>query len=102
MLPVRILTQVVITGGQIFVRALAEAYRVAAQNQRQAGVRMNLDEARKILNFGDTKDPLSNYQKLLDSNDPAKGGSFYLQSKIYRAKERIELEQRHNDDDKTH
>jgi len=28
------------------------------------------------------------------SNDPAKGGSFYLQSKIYRAKEALEEELR--------
>ena len=29
---------------------------------------------------------------LYQANDVAKGGSFYLQSKVFRAKERVELE----------
>ena len=29
---------------------------------------------------------------MFEANDPAKGGSFYLQSKIYRAREAIERE----------
>ena len=32
------------------------------------------------------------YEKYFGQNDPAKGGSFYLQSKIYRAKEALEKE----------
>lgn len=32
------------------------------------------------------------YENLFNLNDKAKGGSFYLQSKIYRAKERIDQE----------
>jgi len=35
---------------------------------------------------------LERFKKLFDTNDPNKGGSFYLQSKILRARERIELE----------
>ena len=34
------------------------------------------------------------FKKLFDNNEPKKGGSFYLQSKILRARERIELEAR--------
>lgn len=34
------------------------------------------------------------FKKLFDLNDPKKGGSFYLQSKILRARERIEMEAR--------
>ena len=34
------------------------------------------------------------FKRLFDMNDPKKGGSFYLQSKILRARERIELEVR--------
>jgi len=34
------------------------------------------------------------FKKLFDVNDPKKGGSFYLQSKILRARERIEMEVR--------
>jgi hypothetical protein len=29
------------------------------------------------------------YEKFFNANDPAKGGSFYLQSKIFRAKEAL-------------
>ena len=37
---------------------------------------------------------LSRFKKLFDVNDPQKGGSFYLQSKVLRARERIESEVR--------
>lgn len=37
---------------------------------------------------------MERFKRLFDSNDPKKGGSFYLQSKILRARERIELEVR--------
>lgn len=51
---------------------------------------MTEDEARLIL--GLTKEDnfekaSASYEKLFKVNDPTKGGSFYLQSKIYRAKE---------------
>lgn len=35
---------------------------------------------------------LERFKKLFDLNDPKQGGSFYLQSKILRARERIESE----------
>ncbi len=37
---------------------------------------------------------LERFKRLFDQNDPNKGGSFYLQSKILRARERIEMEVR--------
>ena len=37
---------------------------------------------------------MERYKRLFDANDPKQGGSFYLQSKIVRAKDRIELEVR--------
>ena len=37
---------------------------------------------------------MERFKKLFDVNDPQKGGSFYLQSKVLRARERIELEVR--------
>ena len=37
---------------------------------------------------------MSRFKGLFDKNDPQKGGSFYLQSKVLRARERIELEVR--------
>lgn len=55
------------------------------------------DEALKVLNLQRTD--LKNatriaeqYDKYFAQNEPAKGGSFYLQSKIYRAKECLERE----------
>ena len=35
------------------------------------------------------------YEHLFQQNDPKKGGSAYLQAKVFRAKERIELEMKH-------
>jgi import inner membrane translocase subunit TIM16 len=32
---------------------------------------------------------LQRYEKMFAQNDPAKGGSFYLQSKVYRAHEAL-------------
>ena len=40
------------------------------------------------------EDVTERFKKLFDVNDPKKGGSFYLQSKILRARERIEAEVR--------
>lgn len=37
---------------------------------------------------------MERFKRLFDTNDPKKGGSFYLQSKILRARERIESEVR--------
>lgn len=37
---------------------------------------------------------MERFKKLFDLNDPKKGGSFYLQSKVLRARERIEAELR--------
>ena len=37
---------------------------------------------------------LERFKRLYDANDPKNGGSFYLQSKVLRARERIELEVR--------
>jgi import inner membrane translocase subunit TIM16 len=63
---------------------------------------MPLDEACQILNvpkFERTsvreelrKEVLKSYEAMFKVNDPANGGTIYLQSKIVRARERIELE----------
>lgn len=62
---------------------------------------MTLSEAVKILDVSPTKgadtkiEPvLERFKTLFDKNDPNAGGSFYLQSKILRARERIEQEVR--------
>ncbi|KAI0987726.1 hypothetical protein GJ496_006491 [Pomphorhynchus laevis] len=56
---------------------------------------MSLDEAKRILNVTDisNKDLIKkHYDHLFSINDKSKAGSFYIQSKVYRAKERIEQE----------
>lgn len=60
---------------------------------------MTLDEACRILNVkppaggqANMEEVVERYKRLFDANEPQKGGSFYLQSKIVRAKERFERE----------
>ncbi|KAK0644028.1 mitochondrial import inner membrane translocase subunit tim-16 [Cercophora newfieldiana] len=112
----RIITQVVLIGGRVLGRAFAEAYKQAAassQYQRaqakNGGVAgkvnmstgMTLDEACKILNVkpptgtpAEMDEIMARFKKLFDANEPEKGGSFYLQSKILRARERLEADMR--------
>ncbi|KAH9007966.1 Pam16-domain-containing protein [Lactarius deliciosus] len=132
----KIIIQILITGTQIFGKALLEASRQAAKNAKHrpqgamgsdvAGVgnattgsmtdkltrehRMTVDEAHLILNAkrGDNLEHiLRNYEHLFKANAspeaPPKTGSgsrgmatprhsHYLQSKVVRARERIEAE----------
>lgn len=112
----RILAQVVITGSRVLGRAFAEAYKQASASQKYASAAakdnpqamnnlassgLTLDEACKILNVkppmaGKTnmESVMERFKRLYDINNPEKGGSFYLQSKILRARERIEMEVR--------
>lgn len=48
----------------------------------------------QILNVSklDPKEVEEKYEHLFNVNEKSKGGSFYLQSKVYRAKERIDHE----------
>lgn len=46
------------------------------------------------MNPGSLERTHEQFKRLFDMNDPGKGGSFYLQSKVLRARERIELEVR--------
>lgn len=71
----------------------------AANTLKSSG--LSLDEACKILNVSPPKGGQANlhetherFKRLFDLNDPKKGGSFYLQSKVLRARERLELEVR--------
>ncbi|KAK4110838.1 protein transporter [Canariomyces notabilis] len=111
--------QTVIVGTRVLGRAFSEAYKQAAASsqyqraQAKAGngvgasgraslsSGMTLDEACKILNVkppqggkADMDEVMERFKRLFDNNDPKKGGSFYLQSKILRARERIEAEVR--------
>ena len=60
---------------------------------------LSLQEAKQILHvndgdLSDTEKLNAQFDRLFTQNDKSKGGSFYLQSKIYRAKERIDQELR--------
>ncbi|EOD49904.1 Mitochondrial import protein [Neofusicoccum parvum] len=112
----RIITQVVVTGSRVVGRAFAEAWRQAAASQKYAQANakngggngktfassgLTLEEACKILNVAppkggktDIENVMDRFKKMFDLNDPKRGGSFYLQSKILRARERIEMEVR--------
>jgi import inner membrane translocase subunit TIM16 len=112
----RIITKVVITGTRVVGRAFAEAYKQASASSQYAKAQaknnpggasklvtngLTLEEACKILNVkppqngkANLEDVTERFKKLFDVNDPKKGGSFYLQSKILRARERIEAEVR--------
>jgi import inner membrane translocase subunit TIM16 len=114
----RIITAVFVTGSRIVGRAFVEAYRQANASQKYAasaagagagGARtvradgLTIQEALKILDVPapaketkvqDMERVIERFQKLFDTNDPKKGGSFYLQSKILRARQRIEDEVR--------
>jgi len=110
------ITQAVVTGGRVIWRAGAEAWKQAnassqyakAQAKNNPGAAntfashgLTLEEACKILNVkppqqgkANMDEVMERFKRLFDVNDPKKGGSFYLQSKILRARERIENEVR--------
>jgi import inner membrane translocase subunit TIM16 len=48
----------------------------------------------------DMEKVMERFKRLFDSNEPKKGGSFYLQSKILRARQRIEMEAKSAEDKK--
>ena len=97
-------------------RAFAEAYKQASASSQYAKAQaknnpgaantfashgLTLEEACKILNVkppqggkANIEEVMDRFKKLFDSNDPKNGGSFYLQSKVLRARERIESEVR--------
>ena len=82
-----------------YARAQAKSGNPGAGGRANLSSGMTLDEACKILNVkppqggkADAEEIMDRFKRLFDANDPQKGGSFYLQSKILRARERIEAE----------
>ncbi|KOS19990.1 Mitochondrial import inner membrane translocase subunit TIM16 [Escovopsis weberi] len=85
-----------------YQRAQVKAGNASASGRASLSSGMTLDEACRILNVkapsgggngqAGIEEVLERYKRLFDANDPEKGGSFYLQSKIVRAKERLEAE----------
>jgi len=101
----RLVAQVLVMGFNVFTRAFVQAYQQAAANpngakqaaanaQRTLRKEMTKDEALKVLNFESmpkTADELkARYDRYYNANAPEKGGSFYLQSKFFRAREAVE------------
>ena len=72
--------------------AAAGAKNAAQQDQKIAG--MTVEEAKMILNVPELCPEAveKQYKYLFEINDKNTGGSFYLQSKVYRAKERLDKE----------
>lgn len=98
----RLLAQVVLTGVNILTKAGMQAYQQAKAGGGAAasaaskgasavgGSRMPVDQARSILQVeagASRAAVLEQFEKYYASNDPDKGGSFYVQSKIWNAKE---------------
>ncbi|XP_007891812.1 mitochondrial import inner membrane translocase subunit tim16 [Callorhinchus milii] len=104
------LAQIIVVGAQVVGRAFARALRqeyaaskAAAEARGRAGRQsaaassisgMTLQEAQQILNVAQMKQEeiQKNYDHLFKVNDKSVGGSFYLQSKVVRAKERLDEE----------
>lgn len=104
----RIIAQVVVMGAGIVSRAFVQAYQQAVHNAKsgnagaamaaKTAVRKNAmskQQALEVLNFPASSQPSAaeiekQFTRYFEANDPAKGGSFYLQSKIFRAKEALE------------
>lgn len=104
------LAQIIVMGAQVVGRAFARALRqefaasrAAADARGRAGHKsaaasslsgISLQEAQQILNVSklSPEEIQQNYEHLFKVNDKSVGGSFYLQSKVVRAKERLEEE----------
>jgi len=106
----RLLAQLVVPVIAVLARALPAAYAQALQNARKAGVSheeatkaasqmlrktLSKTEALQILNLSETEATAEAIQKQFDrymkANEVKDGsGSFYLQSKVYRAKELLD------------
>ncbi|KAJ8254183.1 hypothetical protein COCON_G00207950 [Conger conger] len=103
----RYLAQIVVMGVQVVGRAFARALRqefaaskAAAEARGRSGQQsaaattisgMSLQEAQQILNVStlSPEEIQQSYEHLFKVNDKTVGGSFYLQSKVVRAKERL-------------
>ncbi|XP_073755692.1 mitochondrial import inner membrane translocase subunit TIM16 isoform X3 [Callorhinus ursinus] len=106
------LAQIIVMGVQVVGRAFARALRqefaasrAAADARGRAGHQsaaasnlsgLSLQEAQQILNVSklSPEEIQKNYEHLFKVNDKSVGGSFYLQSKVVRAWERLQEELR--------
>ncbi|CAH1757025.1 7007_t:CDS:10 [Entrophospora sp. SA101] len=112
----RVIAQIIVIGSQILGKAFIEAYKQAVANaSRNSGAAVNnggggssrvldaltrktgmtIDEACQILNVKkdimNTDQITKNFDHLFKVNNTSTGGSFYIQSKVFRAKELISV-----------
>uniref|UniRef100_A0ACD5TNV4 Uncharacterized protein n=3 Tax=Avena sativa TaxID=4498 RepID=A0ACD5TNV4_AVESA len=111
----KLIANLIVMGSGIIGRAMLQAYRKALENANKTGVAheainnirrssktMTEQEARQILGVTDLstwEEIAQRYDKLFERN--AKSGSFYLQSKVHRAKECLENVYQNNKEDGT-
>lgn len=106
------IAQIIVLGAQVigkaFTRAVKQEFAASQEAAKRAGggrkgaqqatenlrLGMTVEEAQQILNISEMKreEILKKYEHLFNVNDRSKGGSFYLQSKVVRAKERLDFE----------
>lgn len=108
--------RIIVYGAQSIGRAFVKAVRQEIDASRAAATQhksnkmnslktqdttlkgMSLNEAQQILNIKDLSNMdeiQTSYDHLFRANEKATGGSFYIQSKVFRAKERIDCELQH-------
>ena len=106
----KFLAQIIVLGGQIigkaFTQALRQEFQAGANRAARSGAEgakkaannavsgMTIEEAMQILNIKALcpEEAQKSYDYLFKINEKTAGGSFYLQSKVFRAKERIDME----------
>lgn len=106
------IAQIIVLGTQVIGRAFARALRQEFAASQEAARRggggekgasraaanartgITVEEAQQILNVEklDQEQINKSFEYLFNANDKSKGGSFYLQSKVVRAKERLDQE----------
>uniref|UniRef100_A0A8R1DY96 Mitochondrial import inner membrane translocase subunit tim-16 n=1 Tax=Caenorhabditis japonica TaxID=281687 RepID=A0A8R1DY96_CAEJA len=117
-MPWRAALKVALAAGEAVAKALTRAVRDEIRQTQQAAARhaaatgqtasetkesansnaklgISLEESLQILNVKtplDREEIEKHYEHLFSINDKTKGGTFYLQSKVFRAKERIDEE----------
>ncbi|CAD5176170.1 unnamed protein product [Musa acuminata subsp. malaccensis] len=106
----KLIANLIIMGSGILGRAVLQAYRKALENANKNGVAheainnirrasraMTEQEARQILGISENsswEEVMQKYDVLFENN--TKTGSFYLQSKVHRAKECLEAVYKEN------
>ena len=103
------MANLLVAGGAALARAASQAYRQALVNAQRTGVAneagnasaaamfgkrsMAVDEARAVLGVdagASYEDVRARFERMFESNE--RHGTFYLQSKVFRARESLERE----------